>query len=136
MKLKLPNGAKSCKPTDMEENFIYMPEELQMLYSYAWDMYIAENYMEAFDAFRKLYDFGHAEATYMLGIMYLYGYFIGVDYNKAITYLQLAGERGYSPAFRELAKLYRDGYEIEPDNQKAIEYERKVSDYEKKNLRR
>ena len=135
MKLKPPNGAKSYKPTDIGENFMYTSEELQMLYSYAWDMYIAGNYMEAFDAFKKLYDFEHAEATYMLGIMYLYCYFIGVDYSKAIAYLQLAGERGYSPAFRELVKLYRDGYEIEPDNQKAIEYERKVSDYEK-NLRR
>lgn len=100
---------------------MYTPEELQRLYDYAWNRYLAEDYVEAFECFKEIADTGHAEATTMVGVLYSNELFVGHDYEKAIAYLRLAVERGDNEAFSALGEIYRDGRGVEQNGDKALE---------------
>ena len=101
---------------------MYTPEDIQNLFAHGWEMYLYDNYEEAFDAFKQAFELGHAEAGYWLGLMYLNNDFVEEDYTKAVEYFQAAFERGEMCAAGELGQMYLNGWGVERDPRKAIEY--------------
>ncbi len=67
------------------------------------------DYGAAFEQWRPLAEAGDAEAQYMLGSLYDYGYGLPRDYRKAAYWFEMAAEQGHMDAAHSLAWLYTYG---------------------------
>ena len=71
--------------------------------------YSEKKYEKAAKYFGKADEAGCAEATFVLGNMYINGFGVPLNVPTAITYYRRAAEAQYTPALYTLALLYMDG---------------------------
>lgn len=85
----------------------------------AKDAYLAKNYKEAFNGFKKrLKD--SAEAAYYLGMMYYYGYFVDQDDQQAFKYFKASWEGLFEEGIYMLGRMYEEGRGTEKSLEQAF----------------
>lgn len=71
-------------------------------------------------------DFQFAEAHYLLGFLYHYGYVVPKDPRKAFSELLVAAEGGLPCAQFTVGKMYCDGMGVERDNERGVQWVRRA----------
>lgn len=77
------------------------------------------NYQEAFPWLKSAADMGHREASYLLGLAYLYGRATVQNYRLAFERIQASASRNYLDAQHQLGIMYRDNVGVEKDREQA-----------------
>jgi tetratricopeptide (TPR) repeat protein len=91
-------------------------------------LFSQKDFKNAAECFQKAAEDGHADAQYMLGVMYAKGMGVEQDYKEAAKKFLKAAELGHLNAQCMLGSLYYDGKGVEEDEKKAVEWYRKASD--------
>ncbi len=87
--------------------------------------YLFEEYDEALPYLQRSANFGNADAQYMLGAYYYYGYGGDPDYAKAVDLLRKSANQNNSGAQLLLGACYVTGEGVEKDPSLAVEWIRK-----------
>ncbi len=87
-----------------------------------------QDFKKAFEDLNVLSAQGHAEAQFLLGLMYSNGRGTEIDYNKAFELLSKSADQGIANAQLALAGMYRDGKGTEQNFAKSVEWLRKAAD--------
>ncbi|WP_428743079.1 T9SS type A sorting domain-containing protein [Tenacibaculum sp.] len=82
-----------------------------------------EDYIKAFQLFKKSAEQGNVSAMTDLGVLYKYGKGCKLNYNKAIKWFKKATEKGNSKAAYSLGYMYLKGFgTVKQDYNKAIKW--------------
>ncbi len=85
----------------------------------AKDAYLAKNFKEAFNGFKKCLK-DSAEAAYYLGLMYYYGQFVDQDDQQAFKHFKTSWEGLHEEGIYMLGKMYEEGKGTEKDLAQAF----------------
>lgn len=81
-----------------------------------------EDYTNAMEWFQKAADLGSADASFLIGYMYVEGLGIEQDYTKAMEWYLKAADLGSVDAMNDIGYLYEEGLGVEQDSAKADEW--------------
>ena len=105
-----------------------MPLDADELCRRAKAAYAGENYQEAVRLFRLSADAGNAEAMYMLGDCYCYGWGVDEDEAQAVVWYRKAAEAGNAHAMYRLGNCYYRGSGVDADDTLAVAWYRKAAE--------
>lgn len=91
--------------------------------------YIMEQYEKAFECYHKAAtEFNHAEAQFMMGLLYHEGEGVTKNYQEAIKWFTKAAERNDVKAQISLGVMYHEGEGIRQNYQEAIKWFTKAAE--------
>jgi len=85
------------------------------------------DYATAAREYRKAAEQGHADAQYILGVMYNFGKGVPENYTEAIKWYRKAAEQGHADAQHNVGIMYYLGLGVPQDDAKAIKWFRKAA---------
>jgi TPR repeat protein len=93
-----------------------------------WDAYNKGDYKSAVNEWRSSADQGHADAQYILGLMYGEGKGVLKDHKQAVHWYRKAADQGDAQAQYNLGVMYGEGSGVLKDDKQAVQWYRKAAD--------
>jgi TPR repeat protein len=104
------------------------PNDARLNFQLGRAYYMAQNYQNAIDQYRKAAENGYMVAQSNLGWMYLTGLGVSRDYAKALAWYRKAAEQGDVSAQTNLGSMYYEGKGVSQDYREALTWYRKAAE--------